>query len=320
MAIRHQLIIDQTHSGRRLDSVIAELLPDYSRSLIKQWINEQAVVRNGQVCRPRDPVITDDVIEINATVRDRTQQIAQAITLDILHEDEALIIVNKPAGLVVHPGNGNWQGTLVNALLHHCPELAHLPRAGLIHRIDKDTSGLLAIAKTLASYTSMVNALQQREVKRQYVALVQGEPISGGTINIPIARHPRQRTKMSVMPNGKEAITHYRLNERFKHYTLLDVQLETGRTHQIRVHLAHAGYPLVGDSVYNPRYQLPKKCPETLLNTIRGFKRQALHAHQLGLIHPQQGQFLQWTAPLPEDMLNLIDVLRTWQTENGKCD
>lgn len=317
VAIQHQLCISSALDGHRLDSAIAELLPAYSRSLIKQWITSNYITLNGQTCRPRDLVVTDDTVEINALVADRTEHSAEDIALEIIFEDDELLVLNKPAGLVVHPGNGNWDGTLVNALLYHCPMLKQLPRAGLVHRIDKDTSGLLIVAKTLSTHTYLVDQLQRREIKRQYYALVQGELISGGDIDAPIGRHPRQRIKMAVVHNGKPAITHYRIAERFNHYTLLDVRLETGRTHQIRVHMAHLNYPLVGDTVYNPRFQLPKHCPEMVRQAVREFKRQALHAYGLGVIHPETKIFQQWTAPMPQDMLNLLEDIRNWQHNDG---
>ena len=308
--IQHEIIIPDTLESARLDSALAELLPDYSRSVIKQWIEQGGVTRNQGSCKPRDKVTSGDLININIDIADRTTLTAEDMPLDIVFEDDDIIVINKPPGIVVHPGSGNWDGTLVNALLHHCPTLAKLPRAGLIHRIDKETSGLLVIAKTLSAHTWLVEQLQAREFKRIYWAVVQGEIISGGSIDAPIGRHPRQRTKMAVVQSGKPATTHYRIKERFPHYTLLTVQLETGRTHQIRVHLAHKGYSLIGDPTYSGRFSLPKQCPPELAEVLKSFKRQALHAQSLGFIHPKTKIFQEWTAPLPQDMLKLIESLR----------
>ena len=296
-------------SGQRLDAAIAKLLPEYSRSVIKQWIIDGYVTCNQLPMRPRDSVYADDLITINAQLAVRTADKPEAIALDIVHEDDTVIIVNKPAGLVVHPGSGNWDGTLVNALLHHCSSLEQLPRAGLVHRIDKDTSGLLLVAKTLHAHTQLVNQLQARQIKRHYLALVVGEVISGGEIDTPIGRHRHQRTKMAVATHGKPAVTHYRIAHRFANYTLLNVSLETGRTHQIRVHMAHIGYPLVGDSLYNPRLQLPKRCPEAVKIALQAFNRQALHAYELCFKHPESQQELQLQAPIPTDLSELLAVL-----------
>jgi len=233
----------------------------------------------------------------------------QDIPLNIIHEDEALLVINKPAGLVVHPAPGNPDRTLVNALLHYCPALAELPRAGIIHRIDKDTTGLMVVAKTLTAHTQLVQQLQAREIKREYLALVKGEMISGSSIDQPIGRHPSQRTKMAVVGKGKPAITHYRIKQRFGHYTLLHVQLETGRTHQIRVHLAYIHHPIVGDPTYGGRLQFPKDISEDLQQTLTHFKRQALHAWRLTLDHPVSKQQLSFQAEPPADFVKLIDQL-----------
>ena len=231
--------------------------------------------------------------------------------LEILYEDSALIVLNKPPGLVVHPGAGNREGTLVNALLHHAPELANVPRAGVVHRLDKDTSGLLVVARTLAAHTHLVAQLQARTVKREYFAIVAGVMTAGGTIEAPVGRHPSERTRMAVVVGGREAVTHYRVLERFRGHTYVRVNLETGRTHQIRVHMAHLHYPLVGDPTYGGRLRLPADSSSTLREALRHFKRQALHAGVLGLIHPESGAALQWDAPLPADMQQLLEALRS---------
>ena len=313
--IKEQFVVPESLDGMRLDACLANLLPDYSRNIMKRWITDGNVYINGNSCRPRDKVHTDDDIKIDAEMQDRTTAQAEAIDLVTVFEDEDVLVINKPPGLVAQPARGNWEGTLVNALLHHSPELSKLPRAGLIHRLDKDTSGLLVIAKTLQAHTWLVDQLQQREVKRMYWAIAQGELISGGTIEAAMGRHPKQRTKMAVVENGKPATTHYRILERFINFTLVNVQLETGRTHQIRVHFAHKGYPLLGDSVYNGRMNLPKKCPPEMIEAIRDFKRQALHAHSLGFIHPKTKVYQEWEAPLPDDMLKLLECLRKFKKE-----
>jgi 23S rRNA pseudouridine1911/1915/1917 synthase len=220
-----------------------------------------------------------------------------------------LLILNKPANCVVHPAAGNYEGTLANALLHHIPALATLPRAGLIHRLDKDTTGLLVVAKSLAAHHSLVKQLSERRVKREYIALVNGIVTAGATIDAPIGRHPRIRTKMAVVASGKEAVTHYRIVNRFKHHTLLSVNLETGRTHQIRVHLAHSHYPIVGDPLYSRSPVLPPESSSTLQDILRHFKRQALHAARLGFVHPVRAEPVEWSCPLPSDMQHLVDVL-----------
>jgi 23S rRNA pseudouridine1911/1915/1917 synthase len=239
------------------------------------------------------------------------------IPLTIVYEDEEIIIVNKPAGMVVHPAAGNYDGTLVNALLHHAPELNEVPRAGIVHRLDKETSGLLAVARTLKSQKHLVEMLQARVMKRQYQAVACGVMTAGGTVNAPIDRHPVDRKRMAVVANGKPAVTHYRVMERFRIHTHIRVDLETGRTHQIRVHMAHIHYPLVGDPVYGSRLRLPSDCSAELADFLRNFKRQALHAARLGLEHPTTGEMMEWEAPLPEDMQQLIRLLHEDAEQHG---
>ena len=297
-------------AGRRLDQVLTELFPDYSRSRLQAWIKTGRVTVNGQVPRPRDKVWEGDELALQAVESVETPWTGEAMALDVVYEDADILVINKPAGLVVHPAAGNWAGTLVNALLHHAPELAHLPRAGVVHRLDKDTSGLLVVARTLAAHKSLVAQLQARTVKREYHAVVNGVMTAGGTVEAPIARHPVDRKRMAVVGGGREAVSHYRVVERFRAHTHITVQLETGRTHQIRVHMAHIHHSLVGDPTYGGRLRLPPACTEALRTALRAFKRQALHAGALGLLHPARGEAMHWEVPLPADMAQLLEVLR----------
>lgn len=296
-------------AGLRLDQALARLFPDYSRSRLKRWVKQGQVTVDGQLKRPRDLLKGGEQIELEAVEEPQGEYLPQAIPLPILFEDESLIVLDKPAGLVVHPAAGHQTGTLLNALLHHAPELANLPRAGIVHRLDKDTSGLLVIAKTLKAHKSLVDQLRARTVKREYLALVQGWVTSGGTVNAPIGRHPVDRKRFAVVEGAKEAVTHYRIAERFPLHTLLQVKLETGRTHQIRVHLAHLRFPLVGDPQYS-RLRLPPGASSGLVEALRSFKRQALHAARLSLRHPERGEELSWDSPLPEDLKRLLTILR----------
>ncbi len=296
-------------AGKRLDQCLAEIFPDYSRSKLQSWIKTGRVTVNGEMLKPRDKLEGDEDIVLDAEPEPVMETQAEDIPLDIVFEDESLLIINKPAGLVVHPAAGNWQGTLVNALLNHDATLNTLPRAGIVHRLDKETSGLLMVARTLQAHHSLTTQLQERTIVREYLALVKGWMTGGGTIDEPIGRHPVDRKRYTVKADGKPAVTHYRLEQRFKRFTLVRVKLETGRTHQIRVHMAHIKYPLVGDPVYGGRFQLPAGCSESLEQALRGFKRQALHATKLGLVHPVSGEYLEWEQPVPEDMQNLLNVL-----------
>lgn len=296
--------------GLRLDQALAQILPDYSRNRIQAWIKAGQVLLNNRPSRSRDRVQSGDQICLTPTVTVIQNDRPQSIPLQIVYEDDQLLIINKTAGLVVHPAAGNPDGTLLNALLHHEPGLEALPRAGIIHRLDKETSGLMVIAKTPFAHRILVDELAKRTISRHYLALAQGRLIAGGDINQPIGRHPRDRKRMAVVSNGKPAVTHYRVNERFVGHTLLDVQLETGRTHQIRVHFAHLGHPLVGDPVYGGRLKMPKGLMESTRNAIRHFHRQALHAYRLSLTHPATGEYCTWQASIPEDLATLLDVLR----------
>ncbi len=309
--IEHKIIIPEEYAGLRLDQALAKLFPQYSRSRLKQWLENEKIFVNQEVNRrPRDKVQGGEVIEIHAELEDVIAHQAEAIALDIIYEDEAIIVLNKSAGMVVHPAAGQHNSTLLNALLYHAPKLAKLPRAGIVHRLDKDTSGLLVIAKTLEAHTSLVQQLQKRKISREYCAIVLGLLISGGTVDAPIGRHPRQRIKMAVVESGKPAVTHYRILEKFQDHTYLSVKLETGRTHQIRVHMAHIHHPIVGDQTYAGRMRLPKGASDRLIDELRNFKRQALHASQLGLHHPISGEWMTWQAELPEDMQELLEALR----------
>ncbi|NOT85489.1 MAG: 23S rRNA pseudouridine(1911/1915/1917) synthase RluD [Methylococcaceae bacterium] len=297
-------------AGMRVDQVLAEMFGDYSRSKLQLWMKAGRVLVNGVALKPKDRLEGGEDIEVDAEPEVVIRCDAENIPLDILFEDESLLIVNKPAGLVVHPAIGNWQGTLQNALLHHLPNLATLPRAGIVHRIDKDTSGLLMVAKTLQAHHSLTDQLQEHSIHREYRAISKGRMISGGTVDEPIGRHPTERKRYAVRESGKEAVTHYRVIERFARHTLIQVKLETGRTHQIRVHMAHVRFPLVGDTMYAGRFQMPSDCTDHLKATLKNFKRQALHAAKLGLSHPLTDDYMEWEQPMPEDMLDLIAALR----------
>lgn len=303
--------VSEELAGQRLDWVVSKSFPEYSRERCKQWILEGAVTVDGSVLRPKDKVTKGQKIEIHATITEATRFQAESINLDIIYEDESIIVLNKPAGLIVHPGAGNPEGTLLNALLHHDPMLATLPRAGIVHRLDKNTSGIMVVARTLEAHTSLIQQLQNRTVHREYDTIVQGELIAGGTVDAPIGRHHLQRIKMAVVASGKEAITHYRIKERFIHFTRLTVQLDTGRTHQIRVHMAHIHHPVLGDPTYGGRLKIPANSSPELIERLQQFRRQALHAFRLSFEHPKTHQSLSWEAPLPEDYLKLLDVLRS---------
>ena len=307
--VRLSLQIPQSQAGQRLDQALATMLPDYSRSRLKGWIESGAVLVDGNSRRPRDKVFGGEAVDIAATLaQDPTAQ-PQAIPLDVVHEDAHVLVLDKPPGLVVHPGAGNPHGTLQNALLAHDPRLATLPRAGIVHRLDKDTSGLLVVARTLAAHTALVRMLEQREVHREYEAICRGVMTSGGTVEAPIDRHPTDRVRMAVRDGGRDAVTHYRVIRRFHAHTHVRVQLETGRTHQIRVHLAHVGYPIVGDKVYGGRLALPKGVSESLRVSLRQFPRQALHAARLQFEHPVTGSAVDAISALPADMSRLLQQL-----------
>jgi 23S rRNA pseudouridine1911/1915/1917 synthase len=296
-------------AGMRLDQALAELFTDYSRSKLQIWVKAGRVQVNGVALKIKDKVDGGEVITLDAEPEVVIHAEPEPIPLDIVFEDDSLLIVNKPAGLVVHPAVGNWNGTLLNALLHHDASLETLPRGGIIHRLDKDTSGLLMIAKTLQAHNSLTQQLQDRTITREYLAICRGRMTAGGTIDEPIGRHPQDRLRYVVRDAGKEAITHYRVVHRFTRHTLIRVKLETGRTHQIRVHMTHIRFPLLGDPMYGGRFQMPANCSEQLEKELRSFKRQALHAEKLGLQHPITDEYMEWVQPMPDDMVRLLAAL-----------
>ena len=302
--------IPEELANKRLDQALASLFPDYSRSRLQQWLKTGQITVNGKVPRQKDKVLGHETIEIHAQVEADEIWEAENIPLNIVFEDEHILVINKPTGLVVHPAAGNYQGTLLNALLHHAPEVAHVPRAGIVHRLDKDTTGLLVVARTLPAQKYLVEQLQARAFLREYQAVINGKLVAGGHVDAPIGRHPVQRKRMAVSESGKPAITHYRVSTKFRAHTHLTLKLETGRTHQIRVHMAHIKHPLVGDPTYGGRLRLPPQCNEALTQLLRSFNRQALHAARLGLEHPVTGEQLEWEAPLPDDMVELLQVLQ----------
>lgn len=308
--------IPQTLQGLRLDQALAKLFPEYSRARLQQWIKAEVVLVNNAPAKTRMKVQGGEQVVIDTELQEQHDWQAEEIALDIIHHDNSIIVINKPPGLVVHPAPGNEQGTLVNALLYQFPELQALPRAGIVHRLDKDTSGVMVVAKSLEAHTSLVQQLSARTMKREYTAVVCGVMTAGGTVEAEIGRHPKQRTRMAVVHDGKPAVTHYRVQQRFQAHTWINLQLETGRTHQIRVHMAHIHYPILGDPVYGKRLQLPKGANENLITTLREFKRQALHAQQLTLQHPKTDKSCSFKAPIAPDMQSLINVLRT--SENNE--
>lgn len=308
--IQQTFIIPDHLGGMRLDQALATFLPQFSRTQIQEWIKSGDITVDNKKWKSRDTILGGETISIDAMRKVQPVWDAQPIDLNIIYEDEAIIVINKPAGMVVHPAAGNFENTLLNALLHHAPNLQQLPRAGILHRLDKNTSGLLIVAKTHAALQHLSQQLKDHDIIRIYQAIAFGEMTSGGTIHEPIGRHPIQRKRMAVIETGKEAITHYRITERYRAYTRLKVQLETGRTHQIRVHMAYIRHPLLGDPVYGGRLQLPKGASQELIQALRTFKRQALHANELSVTHPITNKMMTWNAPLPEDMQKLIEILR----------
>mgnify|MGYP006421525097 FL=1 len=303
------IIIPERMTGDRLDVALSEMLPDYSRSKITAWIKSGDALINNKAFKPKDKVNGSQVVMLSLNKKQNNDWSAENIALNVVFEDEDIIIINKPFGLVTHPGAGNWNGTLANALLYYDPELSKLDRAGIVHRLDKNTSGLMVIARNEKSQKYLVEQLQSHSVVREYSAIVYGHMISGGSVNDPIGRDPKDRIKQAVSSNGKDATTHYRVIDRFKSHTHVKAILETGRTHQIRVHLSHIGYPLLGDPMYGGRVRFPKKASEILKESLLGFKRQALHSKKLTLNHPSTGELMSWKAPLPDDMLELLDIL-----------
>ncbi|MBF6058459.1 MULTISPECIES: 23S rRNA pseudouridine(1911/1915/1917) synthase RluD [Thiomicrorhabdus] len=298
--------------GERLDAALAQLFSDYSRNRIQQWIKDGKVRLDGVVnTKPRHSVLGGEQVVLEVELQAETDIPAQEIELNVVYEDDAIMVINKPAGLVVHPGAGNPDGTLMNALLYYNEALREVPRAGIVHRLDKDTTGLMVVAKTIPAQTHLVEQLQRHAVERIYDAVVVGRMNSGGTINKPIGRNPSDRKKMAVRAvGGKEAVSHYRVLEHFREHTRIRVKLETGRTHQIRVHMSYLGFPLVGDPLYGTRFRIPRQMEPDFVDYLRHFHRQALHAGALSLTHPVSRKVMKWKAPMPDDMLELIDILR----------
>ena len=295
--------------GMRLDQVAAELFPDYSRNRLATWIKEGRLMVDGRTVKPRDKATASAQVTLMVTHEPVIDWQPQRLPLDIIFEDEHILVVNKPAGVVVHPAAGHADGTLVNALLAHAPELDALPRGGIVHRLDKETSGIMFVARTSLAHKSLVAQLSERTVSRTYCAVCTSALTGGGKIDAPIDRHPTARTKMAVVADGKPAVTHYRIAHRFKHHTQLQVNLETGRTHQIRVHMAHRKWPLIGDPVYGGRQRVPAGASDLLISTLRGFPRQALHAQALEFEHPASGDWMEFETDLSDDLVNLLEVL-----------
>ena len=296
-------------AGSRLDQAAAQLFPDFSRSRLQSWIKSGELTVDGQPGKAKAKLLGGETLRVEVQLQEAERWQPQAIDLDVVYEDGSILVINKPADFVVHPAAGNPDGTLLNALLHHVPDVAALPRAGIVHRLDKDTTGLLVVAKTLQAQTHLVEQLQSRSMGREYEAIVTGVMTGGGEVNAPIGRHAVQRIKMAVNNAGKEAVTRYQVKQRFRAHTHIKLKLETGRTHQIRVHMAHINYPILGDPVYGGRPKLPKACLPELQDALQSFKRQALHARRLTLIHPERSKEMTWQVPVPEDMQYVLDIL-----------
>ncbi|MCJ8312141.1 MAG: 23S rRNA pseudouridine(1911/1915/1917) synthase RluD [Saccharospirillaceae bacterium] len=296
-------------SHQRVDHIAVQLFPEYSRSKLQNWIVSGELTVDGKIRKCKEKLPGGEVIRIQATLEVLQDHQPQDMPIDVIYKDDTIIVINKPMGLVVHPGAGKKDGTLLNALLFHFPELSQVPRAGIVHRLDKDTTGLMVVARTLMAHGHLIEQLQTREMGREYEAVVIGQLTGGGMVNEPIARHSTQRIKMAVQPMGKEAITHYRLLKKYDHHSHIRLKLETGRTHQIRVHMAYLHYPLVGDSTYAGRLRLPKGISEELQYELKNFPRQALHAQQLELIHPKTGEQMCFNSDLPEDFVDLLSAL-----------
>jgi len=305
------LKVDADQKGQRIDVVVAKAFPEFSRSHLQKFIKEGTLKVNGKQTKAKKILEGNELIEIKATETSQKDHKPENISLDILFQDEHIIVINKEPGLVVHPGAGNRSGTLVNGLINYDSKLAYLPRAGIVHRLDKNTSGLMVVSRNERSYLHLIEQLKRRTVVREYSALVVGEPITGGIINKPIGRHPKFRTKQAVIKKGREAITKYKTIEKMKGYSLLEVSLKTGRTHQIRVHLSYLGFPIIGDSVYGGRKKYAKGTSDELRSVIDNFKRQALHASSLALKHPSTNEIMNFNSDLPEDMTSLRKALKT---------
>ena len=312
------ILIPDRMIGSRIDIALSEMLPNFSRSKISALIKSKHILLNEKSFKPKDKILGNEIVTFEQNQDVITKWIPEKIPLDVIFEDNQIIVINKPFGLVTHPGAGNWSGTLANALLYYDPELSKLDRAGIVHRLDKNTSGLMVIAKNPVSQKHLVAQLQSHSIQREYSAIVYGNMISGGTVNEPMGRDPKDRIKQAVRSNGKDAVTHYRVINRFAHHTHVKAILETGRTHQIRVHLSHIGYPLIGDSIYGGRLRFPKKASEELKDALKSFSRQALHSKKLSLIHPETGNSMTWKIELPDDMKVLLDTLSNFDSLMAK--
>jgi 23S rRNA pseudouridine1911/1915/1917 synthase len=303
--------LTEESAGKRLDVVLADIFPQYSRSRLKIWIEQGQVLVNGHVAKPKLKMSGDEELQLSVqSIESEENCVAEDIPLDIVYQDDSIIVINKPADFVVHPAAGHYTGTMQNALLHHDVSLAEVPRAGIVHRLDKDTTGLMVVARNLSSHKYLVDQIQKHEVIREYQAVVYGVMTGGGMVDQPIGRHPRDRIKMAVRENGREAVTHYRLLRRFREHSHIKVQLETGRTHQIRVHMSYLHHPIVGDPVYAGRHRVPAGAQQELLDYLQTFRRQALHAWRLSFVHPESGEEVTFEAPLPDDMQQLISLLQ----------
>jgi 23S rRNA pseudouridine1911/1915/1917 synthase len=309
-----KVILPERLNGERIDSSLAEMLPHFSRSKITSSIKSGLALINENLFKPKDKVIGNEVVTISLSQKEPTSWAPEDIPLDIVYEDDDIIVINKPFGLVTHPGAGNWNGTLANALLNYDSNLSKLDRAGIVHRLDKNTSGLMVISKNAKSQKFLVEQLQSHSVEREYSAIVYGHMISGGSINEPIGRDPKDRVKQAILTNGKESKTHYRAIDRFMSHTHVKAILETGRTHQIRVHLSHIGHPLIGDPMYGGRVRFPKKASLELKDELLNFQRQALHSKKLTLTHPTTGQSMSWKVDLPADMQQLLSTLNKYDS------
>jgi len=309
------IVIPDRLIGQRIDSALAIMLPDYSRSKITAWVKKGDALLNNKTFKPKEKVLGGEVVALSVKQEITNQWQGEDIAIDVVYEDDDIIVVNKPVGLVTHPGAGNWTGTLANALLYFDPSLAKLDRAGIVHRLDKNTSGLMVVARSELAQKNLSEQLQVHAVSREYSAIVYGHMISGGTVDAPIGRDPKDRIKQAVIETGKDAVTHYRVIDRFAHHTHVKCILETGRTHQIRVHMSYIDHPLIADSMYGGKIRFPKKADEELKDALKGFNRQALHAKKLTLSHPITGEQMSWKAPLPQDMQDLLKVLSTYDSE-----
>lgn len=314
--IQQQFNVDQLEAGKRLDQCLAKRLPEYSRSKIQHWIKSGFILLNQQLCVAKQKVNFGDLISLDVPVEKKIEDKAENIKFEIVYKDDAFFVINKPVGLVVHPAAGHQTGTLLNGLLSIDANLEQLPRAGIVHRLDKDTSGVMVVARTLTAHNHLVSQLQERTVKREYRAVAQGVITAGRTIEEPIGRHPNDRKKMAVIADGKDAITHFNVLKKFKNFSEIKVNLETGRTHQIRVHLSHLRHPLVGDQVYGGRLTLPKSISEELKLKLHSFKRQALHAKKLSFIHPVSEDLVSFETDLPSDMQDLLDIISRSDEQN----